>query len=78
VRHSRKCSCVVEGLKSFIIVIFIYFRFESLVMREWVWAGYPFTKRHLKVGVSPNRKKENSATFLLFLDCVHQVLRVFH
>ncbi|XP_066926437.1 myotubularin-related protein 9-like [Clytia hemisphaerica] len=51
--------------------------FESLIMRDWIWAGYPFTKRHQRVGFATNKRKENSATFLLFLDCVHQIMNQY-
>ncbi|XP_057308817.1 myotubularin-related protein 9-like [Hydractinia symbiolongicarpus] len=51
--------------------------FQSLITREWLWAGYAFTERHLKLGISPARRKEHAPVFLLFLDCVHQILQQY-
>ena len=42
-------------------------------MREWLWAGHPFSKRNKKLGVSLSRYKGQGNIFLLFLDAVHQV-----
>ena len=49
-------------------------RFEGLVDREWLRGGHPFGERCVKVGVSPTRYKGQGAVFLLFLDCVWQVI----
>ncbi|XP_073495520.1 myotubularin-related protein 11 [Phyllobates terribilis] len=48
--------------------------FQSLVQKEWVSAGHPFMQRinHFK-----QSDKEESAVFLLFLDCVWQCLQQF-
>ena len=54
--------------------MFVYFfRFQSLIVREWLWAGHPFSRRNMKLGVSLARYKGQGAVFLLFLDAVHQV-----
>ncbi|XP_075049387.1 myotubularin-related protein 11 [Mixophyes fleayi] len=48
--------------------------FQSLVQKEWVSAGHPFMQR-----INHFRKsdKEESPVFLLFLDCVWQLLQQF-
>ncbi|KAK1329092.1 hypothetical protein QTO34_011269 [Cnephaeus nilssonii] len=46
--------------------------FQSLVQREWVAAGHPFLTRLGVTGVS-----EKAPVFLLFLDCVWQLLQQF-
>ena len=50
-------------------------RLQSLIVREWLWAGHPFAKRNKKLGVSLSRYKGQGSVFLLFLDAVHQVSR---
>ncbi|XP_026481197.1 myotubularin-related protein 9-like [Ctenocephalides felis] len=53
---------------------------QALIEREWVQAGYPFTTRHRFSCYSNSqdgRNKQNNATFLLFLDCVHQIHKQF-
>ncbi len=55
-------------------------RFQALVEREWLQAGYPFQKRHSRGCFSTTntgRTKANGATFLLFLDCVWQIQNQF-
>nr|XP_035954263.1 myotubularin-related protein 11 isoform X3 [Halichoerus grypus] len=46
--------------------------FQSLVQREWVAAGHPFLTRLGVTGAS-----EEAPVFLLFLDCVWQLLQQF-
>ncbi|ELV10774.1 Myotubularin-related protein 11 [Tupaia chinensis] len=48
------------------------FGFQSLVQREWVAAGHPFLTRLGCTGAS-----EEAPVFLLFLDCVWQLLQQF-
>nr|XP_020039921.1 myotubularin-related protein 11 [Castor canadensis]XP_020039922.1 myotubularin-related protein 11 [Castor canadensis] len=48
------------------------FGFQSLVQREWVAAGHPFLTRLGATGTS-----EEAPVFLLFLDCVWQLLQQF-
>ncbi|XP_054526280.1 myotubularin-related protein 11 isoform X5 [Pan troglodytes] len=48
------------------------FGFQSLVQREWVAAGHPFLTRLGGTGAS-----EEAPVFLLFLDCVWQLLQQF-
>lgn len=52
-------------------------RFESLITREWLWGGHPFTERHVKIGVSPAKRKKQTPVFLMFLDCVHQIMHQY-
>ncbi|XP_068222833.1 myotubularin-related protein 10-B [Palaemon carinicauda] len=44
--------------------------FHSLVQKEWVALGHPFSTR---LGHTRNNPEEQSPVWLLFLDCVHQV-----
>nr|KAF6397373.1 myotubularin related protein 11 [Rousettus aegyptiacus] len=46
--------------------------FQSLVQREWVAAGHPFLTR-----LGGTRVSEKAPVFLLFLDCVWQLLQQF-
>ncbi|XP_008841951.1 myotubularin-related protein 11 isoform X3 [Nannospalax galili] len=48
------------------------FGIQSLVQREWVAAGHPFLTRLGETGTS-----EEAPVFLLFLDCVWQLLQQF-
>lgn len=48
--------------------------FEALVEREWLQAGHPFSLRCRNSAYSAGSKtKDQSPTFLLFLDCVFQI-----
>lgn len=56
--------------------------FEALIEREWLQAGHPFANRCGHSAFAPNNlasldKREHSPTFLLFLDCVWQLMRQF-
>lgn len=46
---------------------------QALIEREWLQAGHPFQSRHAKFCYSIARNKSQQPTFLLFLDCVHQL-----
>lgn len=46
---------------------------QALIEREWLQAGHPFQTRHSKFCYSSTRSKGQQPTFLLFLDCVHQL-----
>lgn len=67
-----------------------FYRFESLIEREWLQAGHPFETRHkngcyntprAKVSSSSSSSKSihhgSGATFLLFLDCTWQIHNQF-
>ncbi|XP_041109282.1 myotubularin-related protein 9 isoform X2 [Polyodon spathula] len=51
--------------------------FESLVEREWLQAGHPFQQRCSQSAYSNSKPKWEAPVFLLFLDCVWQILRQF-
>lgn len=50
-----------------------FFRFEALLERDWIQAGYPFADRCLKSSFAVSKLRQESPVFLLFLDCVWQV-----
>lgn len=52
---------------------------QALIEREWIQAGHPFATRHRYSCYTPvlNRPKNCGATFVLFLDCVHQIYKQF-
>ncbi|CAL8364679.1 unnamed protein product [Gadus morhua 'NCC'] len=74
--EGRDLSCVVSSLVQ--IMVDPHFRslsgFQSLVQKEWVMAGHRFLDRcnHLK-----KSDKEESPLFLLFLDCVWQLMNQY-
>lgn len=53
--------------------------FEALIEREWLQTGHPFSLRckHSAYVPSSSRSKDQSPTFLLFLDCVYQIYYQF-
>ncbi|XP_065296214.1 myotubularin-related protein 9 isoform X2 [Dermacentor albipictus] len=53
--------------------------FQALVEREWLRAGHPFRLRCQQGAFAPAsmRTKEQSPTFLIFLDCVFQIHQQF-
>lgn len=56
--------------------------FEALIEREWLQAGHPFATRCKHSAFAPanygnSDKREFSPVFLLFLDCVWQVMQQF-
>ncbi|XP_054843975.1 myotubularin-related protein 9 [Eublepharis macularius] len=51
--------------------------FEALVEREWLQAGHPFQLRCAQSAYSNSKQKWEAPVFLLFLDCVWQILRQF-
>ncbi|KAJ8972291.1 hypothetical protein NQ314_000249 [Rhamnusium bicolor] len=46
---------------------------QALVEREWLQAGHPFQTRHSKCSYTNSKTKGQQPTFLIFLDCVHQL-----
>lgn len=72
--------CKLGTSRTFIKMDFIFCRFQALIEREWLQAGYPFQKRHSRgcfSTTSTGRTKSHGATFLLFLDCVWQIQNQF-
>uniref|UniRef100_A0A8V0YK87 Myotubularin-related protein 9 n=1 Tax=Gallus gallus TaxID=9031 RepID=A0A8V0YK87_CHICK len=51
--------------------------FESLIVREWLQAGHPFQQRCAQSAYSNSKQKWEAPVFLLFLDCVWQMLHQF-
>ncbi|XP_036169027.1 myotubularin-related protein 9 isoform X2 [Myotis myotis] len=51
--------------------------FEALIEREWLQAGHPFQQRCAQSAYCSSKQKWESPVFLLFLDCVWQILRQF-
>lgn len=56
--------------------------FEALIEREWLQAGHPFATRCKHSAFAPSifgttDKREYSPVFLLFLDCVWQIIQQF-
>ncbi|XP_064618787.1 myotubularin-related protein 10-A-like isoform X2 [Lineus longissimus] len=72
----RDYSCVIACLIQ--ILIDVHCRtisgFQSLVQKEWVAMGHKFTQR---LGITAKNEQEESPIFLLFLDCVWQLLQQF-
>ncbi|XP_052327609.1 LOW QUALITY PROTEIN: myotubularin-related protein 9-like [Oncorhynchus keta] len=51
--------------------------FQALVEREWLQAGHPFQQRCSQSAYSNSKPRCEAPVFLLFLDCVWQILRQF-
>jgi len=51
--------------------------FLNLVEKEWILSGHPFRERGSCSAYNSNRAREAGATFLLFLDCVHQLVHQY-
>ncbi|XP_061610463.1 myotubularin-related protein 9 isoform X1 [Phyllopteryx taeniolatus] len=51
--------------------------FQGLVEREWLQAGHPFRQRCAQSAYSSGKPRQEAPVFLLFLDCVWQILRQF-
>ncbi|KAM8974654.1 myotubularin-related protein 10 [Pelodytes ibericus] len=73
--EGRDLSCLLASLIQ--LMLDPYFRttvgFQSLIQKEWVMAGYPFLDRcnHLK------KSDKECPLFMLFLDCVWQLLEQY-
>lgn len=69
-------NCVISSLVQ--IILDPYFRskygFQSLIQKEWVAMGHQFAYR---MGHILDKDVEFSPIFLLFLDCVWQLLQQF-
>uniref|UniRef100_A0A4W5R7R4 Myotubularin related protein 9 n=1 Tax=Hucho hucho TaxID=62062 RepID=A0A4W5R7R4_9TELE len=51
--------------------------FQALVEREWLQAGHPFQQRCSQSAYNNSKPRCEAPVFLLFLDCVWQILRQF-
>ncbi|XP_048213040.1 myotubularin-related protein 11 isoform X2 [Perognathus longimembris pacificus] len=76
--HPERGDRDLNGLLSSLVQLLLapeartLFGFQSVVQREWVAAGHPFLTRFGGTGAS-----EEAPVFLLFLDCVWQLLQQF-
>lgn len=54
---------------------------QALIEREWIQGGFPFTTRHRRSAYGSGGQQRDAdadgSTFVLFLDCVHQLHRQF-
>jgi hypothetical protein len=68
--------CVISSLIQ--VLLDPYYRtingFQGLIQKEWIAFGHPFCDR---IGHVYNKSAEKSPLFLLFLDCIWQVLQQF-
>ncbi|XP_013392417.1 myotubularin-related protein 10-B isoform X2 [Lingula anatina] len=73
---SKDLCCVISSLVQ--LMLDPCFRtqrgFQNLVQREWVVMGHPFLDRH---GHIKKNEEDVSPVFLMFLDCVWQMLQQF-
>lgn len=74
--NGQDLNCVVSSLTQ--LLLDPYFRtkfgFQSLIQKEWISLGHPFANR---LGHILCKEIEPSPIFLLFLDCVWQLLQQF-
>ncbi|XP_075155189.1 myotubularin-related protein 10-B [Haematobia irritans] len=79
--NGRDLCCVVSSLTQ--IILDPFYRtidgFQSLIQKEWVALEHPFQRRLGQIRQIPdsNGPQEESPVFLLFLDCVWQLLQQF-
>lgn len=79
--NGRDMCCVISSLTQ--LLLDPHFRsidgFQSLVQKEWIALEHPFQRRlgHVSTGGSEPSDGEQSPVFLLFLDCVWQLLQQF-
>ncbi len=48
--------------------------FQMLIEKEWLHAGHPFSRRCAKSAFGATSSRQEGPMFLLFLDCVRQVI----
>ncbi|KAG5885891.1 hypothetical protein JTB14_019150 [Gonioctena quinquepunctata] len=74
--NGQDLNCVVSSLTQ--LILDPYFRtkfgFQSLIQKEWIALGHPFANR---LGHILCKEIEPSPIFLLFLDCVWQLLQQY-
>lgn len=69
-------NCVISSLTQILLDPYwrTKFGFQSLIQKDWIAMGHPFAYR---LGHILNADIEPSPLFLLFLDCVWQLLQQF-
>ncbi|KAJ8960603.1 hypothetical protein NQ318_013894 [Aromia moschata] len=74
--NGQDLNCVVSSLTQLMLDPFFRtkYGFQSLVQKDWVALGHPFANR---LGHILCKEVEASPIFLLFLDCVWQLLQQF-
>ncbi|CAG00930.1 unnamed protein product, partial [Tetraodon nigroviridis] len=74
--EDRDMSCVVSSLVQVMCDPHCrtQYGFQGLVQKEWVMAGHRF---HSRMNYHRDNDKEEAPVFLLFLDCVWQLLSQF-
>lgn len=86
--HNESCSVLIHGTSgtdnTLIVTSLVqllldpYCRsfdgFIDLIFREWILGGHPFRERQL---INSGKDKLGSPVFLLFLDCIWQLMRQF-
>ncbi|CAG9772890.1 unnamed protein product [Ceutorhynchus assimilis] len=74
--NGQDLNCLVSSLTQ--IILDPYFRtkfgFQSLIQKDWVVMGHPFANRLRHI---LSKDVEQSPVFLLFLDCVWQLLQQY-
>lgn len=74
--NGRDMSCVISSLVQ--LLLDSSFRtingFQTLIQKEWISLGHPFSDR---IGHVCGNADEQSPLFILFLDCVWQLLNQF-
>lgn len=79
--NGRDLCCVISALTQ--IILDPLYRtidgFQSLIQKEWIALEHPFQRRlgHIRPVADSNGPDEESPVFLLFLDCVWQLLQQY-
>lgn len=79
--NGRDLCCVVSSLTQ--IILDPWYRtidgFQSLIQKDWVALEHPFQRRlgQVRLVIDDNSPDEESPVFLLFLDCVWQMLQQY-
>lgn len=74
--YGQDMNCVISSLTQILLDPYwrTKFGFQSLIQKDWIAMGHPFAYR---LGHILNADIEPSPLFLLFLDCVWQLLQQF-
>lgn len=76
VGNGQDLNCLVSSLTQILLDPFFRtkYGFQSLIQKDWVSLGHPFANR---LGHILSKDIEPAPVFLLFLDCVWQLLQQF-